>query len=60
MPAYRFTGPYPVVLSELGLLVEPGDVAEFDEPPAGSWQPAAVAPPLSLPEPPASDKKKEG
>ncbi len=39
---HRFTGPYPVVLMDRGLEVEPGQAVHHDRPPAGDWEPCAA------------------
>lgn len=56
MPEYEYKGPHPVV-DEENVLVHPGDVREFDEPPDwGLWEMVPdeeaepAAPPLAPPE----------
>jgi len=53
LSSFTFHGPYPVVLSARGLLVEPGDtVTDLDAPPGPDWAPAGAPPPTELPAPP--------
>lgn len=41
MPQFRFTNSQELVYVDRALVVRPGDVVEWDQPPAdGNWQPA--------------------
>jgi hypothetical protein len=56
MPSFEFTGGDPIDHHDLGR-IEPGDVVEFDDEPAGEWKPTKKK---AKSDSASTDDKKEG